>query len=108
MEAIKYPEQEGLHWGRLKLGKWQKWLSRLGINRLGQKSSRVVKKASFFDSGPEKSEMRGSSRVTGLMEPRPDRAWVAHAGKAWEGVQVVGCAADRSNKEKLQEWILLV
>lgn len=45
--AIKYPEQDGLHWGGLKLGKWQKCFPKLGINRLGQQS-RVVKRGSFL------------------------------------------------------------
>lgn len=59
-------------------------------------------------SEPERTERPEYSRETGLMEPQPDRAWVAHVGKPWEGVQIVEYAADASNNEKLQEWIILV
>jgi len=52
--------------------------------------------------------MQGYSRETGLMEPQPEKPWVAHAREPWEGVQIVEHAADASSKEKLQEWMLLV
>lgn len=62
----------------------------------------------LLDSELERTERQGYSREAGLMELQPDRAWVTRAGKPWGGVQVVRYAADTSNEEKLQEWILLV
>lgn len=57
----------------------------------------MVKKRSFLVSESEKTEIQEHSRETRLMKPQTDRAWVAHAGKPWEGVDVARYA-DTSNE----------
>lgn len=80
-------------------------MSKLGINTLRLQSGQ---KGEFSGIQSQRRLRCGGTAESSDKEKQSDKAWTAHVGKPWEGVQVVRYAAGTSNEVKFQEWILLM
>lgn len=67
-----------MQWGGLKLGKWQKYLSKVGINTLKQKSGR---KGEFPGIQSQRRLRHEGKAERSDTEKQPDKAWTTYVGK---------------------------